>query len=170
MAILKSRRFILRPYRKGDEPSLIKNINHKSVSRYLKRVPYPYTKKDAAAWLRRLRTYTKTKTAVPFAIDINGKVIGGIGLENIEGHKAEIGYWLGKKYWGKGIMTEAVKLITNFAFKRLKLKRVYGTIFSPNKASARVLEKNGYKLEGILRKHYHKDGKIYDGLMYAKIK
>ena len=103
-------------------------------------------------------------------MDINGNVVGGIGLNNIEKHKAEIGYWLGKEYWDKGIMTEVVKLVTNFGFKRLKLRRIYAYIFIRNKASIRILKKNGYKCEGLLKKHHLKKGKFIDVLLYAKVK
>ena len=104
-------------------------------------------------------------------IDINGKVVGGLGLMNKEkNHKAEIGYWLGKKYWNKGIMTKAVKLMTDFGFKKLKLKRVYATVFPKNKASVRILEKSNYKLEGLMSKHHKKNGKYFDALLYARIK
>ena len=170
--IIKLRMFILRPYREGDEESLIKNINDKDIYRNTCRIPYPYTPEHAKAWINRCKNSAKKKkkTEVNFAIDINGKVIGGIGLRDITSHKAEIGYWLGKKYWGKGIATKAVQLITNFGFKQLKLKRIYAHIFSKNKASARLLEKNNYKREGLMRKYYLKNGKLLDAALYAKIK
>ena len=172
MVILKSKRFILRLYRKGDEKSLQKNINDRNVYRYTFRVPYPYKIKDAKYWIKRCIDLTKkrNKTSVNFAMDINGEVIGGIGLENIEKHKAEIGYWLAKRLWNQGIITEAVKLVTNFGFKKLKLKRIYATIHLKNKRSVRVLEKNGYKLEGFLKKNGLKDGKYFDTYIYAKTK
>ncbi|MFH0868271.1 MAG: GNAT family protein [Candidatus Woesearchaeota archaeon] len=168
--IIKSKKFILRPYRKGDEESLIKNINDKVIYRYTCNIPYPYKQKDAKQWIARCKKRNKKKTEINFAIDINRKVVGGAGFLNIENHKAEIGYWLGKKYWGKGIVTEAVKLVTNFGFKKLHLKRIYATVFLKNKASARVLEKNGYKREGIMRKFHLKDGKFLDAILYAKVK
>ena len=105
-----------------------------------------------------------------FAIDIEGKVIGGIGLDNIEGHEAEIGYWLGQQYSGKGIMTSAVKLVTEYGFSRLGLSRIYAYVFTFNKASARVLEKAGYKYEGKLRKNVLKEGRLIDNLLFAKVK
>ena len=170
--VLKSKNFILRPYKRGDEKSLTKNINDMYVYRYTLRIPYPFTLKDAKKWINRCIRQGKEllKKEINFTIDINGEASGGIGLRDIEKHKAEIGYWLAKKYWGKGIITEAVRLVTNFAFRNLKLKRVYAPIFIKNKASARVVEKNGYKREGILRKYYMKDGKIMDAMLYAKVR
>ncbi len=86
----------------------------------------------------------------------------------IEGHKAEIGYWLAEKHWGKGIMTGAVRIICRFGFEKLGLRRIYAAVFPGNRASARVLEKAGFVFEGRLRNLYEKGGKMIDGLMYAK--
>ena len=170
--ILKSRNFVLRPYKRGDEESLTKNINDRYVYRYTLRIPYPFTLKDAKKWVNRCIRQAKkpAKSEINFTIDIDGEASGGIGLRDIEKHKAEIGYWLAKKYWGKEIVTEAVRLVTNFAFRNLKLKRLYAPIFIKNRASARVLEKNNFKKEGVLRKHYLKDGKFFDCIMYAKVR
>ncbi|HLC62101.1 MAG TPA: GNAT family protein [Candidatus Nanoarchaeia archaeon] len=172
--IIKSKSFILRTYRKGDEKSLREHINNKEVSRFMSsRVPFPYKTKDAKWWIKHCSKLERTKNSneINFAIDINGKVVGGLGLMNKEkNHKAEIGYWLGKKYWNKGIMTKAVKLMTDFGFKKLKLKRVYATVFPKNKASVRILEKSNYKLEGLMSKHHKKNGKYFDALLYARIK
>lgn len=170
--IIKSKKFILRPYRKGDEKSSQKNINDKAIYRYTLRIPYPYTMKEAKKWISQCikSKKNKNKKEIHFAIDRNGEVIGGMGFTDIEKHKAEIGYWLGKKYWNKKIMTEAVKLMTNFGFNKLKLKRIYAKVNSKNKASTKVLENNSYKLEGLLRKDGIKKGKYIDALLYAKVK
>lgn len=170
--IIKTKDFTLRPFRKGDVKSLQKNINHKEIYRYTLRIPYPYTINDAKGWiaLNLKLSKKKKKEEINFAIDINNEVAGGIGLRDIKAHKAEIGYWLGKKYWNKGIMTKAVRLITDYAFKELRLCRVYAAIAPQNKASARVLIKSGYEIEGLLRKNEIKDGEICDSVMYAKIK
>ena len=172
MVIIKSKHFILRPFRKGDEKSLIEGINNKKIFRNTLGIPYPYTLKDAKKWIRKnLKEHKKEKpTEMHFVIDINGDVIGGIGFSEIESHQAEIGYWLAQKYWGKGIMTLAIKKVTNFGFEKLKLKRIYACVFPFNKASMRVLEKNGYKLEGILRKEIKKGKKLLDDYLFAKVK
>ena len=169
---IKSKRFILRPFRKGDEESLTRNINDKEVYRYTLRIPYPYKPSDAKKWIKYCAKEFKKKNRkeLPFAIELYGSVIGAVGFKNIEKHKAEIGYWLGRKYWNKGIITEALKLATNFGFRKLKLKRIYAPIFTKNKASARVLEKNGYKFEGILKKNCFKDEKFFDEALYAKVR
>lgn len=170
--ILKSKGFILRPYRKGDEKSIINNINDRDIYKYTLRIPYPYKPKNAKQWIAKCRKLAKKKkkTEINFAIDIKSNVIGGISLMNIENHKAEIGYWIGKKYWSRGIATEAVRLVTGFGFKKLGLRRIYAAIFIKNKSSARVLEKNNYKCEGLMKKYHQKDGRLLDVILYAKIK
>ena len=173
MAVIKSRYFILRPFKKGDEAGLIKNINNKIIYRNTSHIPYPYTLKDAREWIGKNSKELKKKKPkqINFVIDINNEVAGAVELDHIEEkHMAEIGYWLGKRYWNKGIMTQAVKLVTKFGFEKLKLRRIYAYIFSFNKSSVRVLEKNGYKSEGILRKNSKKDNKLLDGYLLAKVK
>jgi len=172
MVIIKSKKFILRPFRKGDEKSLIKHINNRTIAKNTLRIPYPYKLKDACWWINRNLKLNrkKKKTEINFAITANREVIGGIGLDRIYGHCAEIGYWLGKKYWGQGIMTEAVKLVTKYGFEKLGLRRIYAFTFPLNKASAGVLKNAGFKYEGKLRKHVKKGNKFLDDLLFAKVK
>jgi len=172
MTIIRSKRFVLRPYKRGDEASLRKSINNKKIYRNTLVIPYPYTLKHAKGWIEKnLKEAKKKKPAmVNFVIDINGEVVGAVGFHRIEGHKAEIGYWLAEKYWNKGIMTVTVKLVTKFGFNRLKLKRIYATVFPFNKASMQVLKNNNYKFEGVLRKYHKKDNKLLDAHFFAKVK
>ncbi len=169
--IIKSKNFILRPHRRGDEESLQKNINNKDIYMYTLRIPHPYNLSDADYWIRRCIRISKKKNkpSVHFAIDIGGEVVGGVGFD-IENSKAEIGYWLAKKFWNHGIMSEAIKLATDFGFDELKLRRIYANVFSANTASTRVLQRNGYKLEGEMKNYHIKDGKLMDALLYAKTK
>jgi RimJ/RimL family protein N-acetyltransferase len=170
--IIKSKQFILRPFKRGDEKSLAKNINNKKIYKNTLDIPYPYRLKDAKEWITKnlKESKKKTPTMINFVIDINGEVVGSASLSNIKEFKAEIGYWLAEKYWSRGIMTKAVKLVTKFGFDKLKLKRIYALVFPFNKASMRVLENNGYKLEGILRKNSKNDGKFLDDYLFAKVK
>ncbi len=173
MAIIRSKRFILRPFKKGDETSLMENINNKTIARNTLRIPYPYKLNDARWWVNHNLKLNrkKKKVEINFAIEINKEVVGGIGLDKMfYGHSAEIGYWLGKKYWGQGIMTEAVKLVTKYGFEKLGLTRIYAFVFLFNKASAAVLKNTGFKYEGKLKKHVKKDNKFLDDLIFAKVK
>lgn len=172
MATIYSKKFILRPFKKGDEDSLIRNINNRKIVDRTILISYPYKREDALFWINHNLKLDKAKkkTQINFAIDIGGDVVGGIGLNIKKGYKASIGYWLGEKYWGQGIMTTAVKLITKYGFTKLGLRRIYGCVFLFNKASARVLEKAGYKFEGKLRNNTKKGNKLIDDLMFAKVK
>ena len=83
---------------------------------------------------------------------------------------AEIGYWLGEPFWGRGIATAALRAVTDYAFAQHDLVRLHAAVYEWNPASARVLEKVGYVLEGRLRKSVTRDGQTIDGLLYARIR
>ena len=168
--IIKTKNFILRPFKMSDAEDIAKNINDKIISRNTATIPYPYTLKDAKWWLNKRAKRSREKH-VNFAIVIDGEVGGSVGLNDIEkGYKAEVGYWLARKHWGKGIMPEAVKVIVDFGFKKLKLKRIWAGVYSFNPPSKRVLEKNGFKLEGTLIKDVKKGNKLFDKYILAKVK
>jgi RimJ/RimL family protein N-acetyltransferase len=93
-----------------------------------------------------------------------------VGLSDIEGHKAGVGYWLAESFWGRGITTKALRLATRYGFDEVGLRRIYAHVFPFNAASMRVLEKNAYKPEGRLRKEVEKDGRLYDMFLYAKVR
>lgn len=171
MVTLKSRRFVLRPFRRGDEESLQANINNPNIYRYTLHIPYPYTMKDAREWVDSNLKSRKDSdgSRIHFALDMGGEVVGSIGLTNIDGHKAEVGYWLAEKHWNKGIMPKALSLVEKYAFGEMGLRRIYAKVFEPNKRSVRALEKSGYSLEGEMRKEIVKDGKYYDVLLYSKV-
>ena len=171
MPTLKSKQFILRSYRDTDAKDIAKNINNLKVSRYMTHVPYPYSLKDAKAFLQRIKAKNKKGLKVSLAIAVGKEVVGGITLMAIaKGHKAEMGYWLAPKLWGRGIMSEAVKKVVKYAFGKLKLKRVCAYVMIPNKGSQKVLVKAGFKKEGLLKKHGRKDGKFLDMYIYGKTK
>jgi len=171
--VIKTKRFVLRPWKQTDTQSLVKHVNHPKIALYTLSIPYPYTTKDARAWLRRMNSkrHLVDPTALYWAIEIDGQAVGGISLHRITaGHKAELGYWLGAAYWGQGIMSAAVKIVKDFGFKTFKLKRLWAGCFTINPASRRVLEKNGFKLEGVLHKEHQKNGRFVDDGIFAIIK
>ncbi len=170
--IVIGKNLILRPLRKGDEFSLAKNINDKIIAKNTSRTPYPYKLKDGKKWVAKvLKQYKIRKPAqLSLAIDFKGEVVGGIGLSTIEGHQASVGYWLAKPFRGQGITTRALKRITNYGFNQLKLKRIYAKTFLFNPASSRVLEKAGFKFEGVLKKDTKKGKKYLDVNLFAKVK
>lgn len=173
MTTIKAKKFILRSIEKDDAENIAKYANDKVVYRNTLVIPYPYRLKDAEDWIKQNLKRYKEKNPENFvlAIDIDGEFAGAIGIHNIrEGHKAELGYWLGRKFWGRGIMTEAVKEISQLAFKKFGLRRCYAHVFTWNKASARVLEKSGFKFEGTLKKDAKKNGKFLDHHVFARVK
>jgi RimJ/RimL family protein N-acetyltransferase len=159
---------VLRPWQTGDEDGLVRHANDRGVWINLRdRFPYPYTHADAEAWIR---IATGRTPPTDFAITVDGQPVGGVGLmlqEDIQRCGAEIGYWLGRDFWGRGLATAAVRAVTDHAFRGHGLVRVYATVFAENAASVRVLEKVGYRLEGRLRRAAIKDGVVHDTLMYA---
>ena len=161
----------LRSWEWRDRDAIVRHANNRNVSINLRdHFPFPYTHADARNWLE---TVVGLKPETTFAITIDDEVIGGIGftIQNDVGHRsAEIGYWLGEEFWGRGIATEALSAVTEHAFSTYDLCRIYAHVFEWNPASARVLEKAGYELEGRLRKSVTKDGRTIDRLMYAIIR
>jgi len=173
MTIIKTKKFTLRPYRKGDNVSLVKNINNRKISRNTLSIPYPYKMSNARSWINYnvKLDKKKKKEEINFVIDVGGEVAGSIGLRKIKmGHMAEMGYWMGEKYRGQGIMTSVLKEITKYGFKELKLRRMEIGIFPFNEASKRVAEKAGYQYEGRMRKYVLKNKKFMDALLFAKVR
>lgn len=157
----------------SDKDSIVKNANNKLIYKYTLNIPYPYSPKNAISWIKQESSYFRQKNPknIVFGIELDGSIVGAVGIHKIEqGHKAEIGYWLGQDYWGRGIMTDVVKKASDFAFKEFKLKRLFACVFTGNEGSARVLEKNGYVYEGTLKKNVMKDNKSIDERIYALIK
>jgi RimJ/RimL family protein N-acetyltransferase len=161
----------LRPFRPEDAESIVRYANDRGVWLNLRdRFPHPYTPADAEKWLHLASTLP---AGSQFAITVGDNVVGGIGLhmqEDVHRLSAEIGYWLGRPFWGRGIATAAVRAVTAHAFATFDLCRLYAMVFEWNPASRRVLEKAGYTLEGRLRRSIVKDGKIIDAFLYAAIR
>lgn len=149
----------------------MRHANNKNVWLNLRdRFPHPYTLADARNWLDMV---VGIKPETNFAIAIDDEVVGGVGytIQPDVGHRsAEIGYWLGESYWGRGIATEALIAVTEHAFSNSSLCRLYAHVFAWNPASARVLEKAGYTFEGRLKKSVTKNGQTIDQLMYAIVR
>jgi RimJ/RimL family protein N-acetyltransferase len=168
---LKLTRCTIRDWRMDDVESLAKHANNRRVSITLRdRFPHPYTVEDAKNFIERAMSSQPERN---FCIEIGGAAVGGIGLtigEDVYRHTAEFGYWLAEKFWGKGIMTEAVSAFVTYCFENFPLNRMFASAYASNPASARVLEKAGFVFEGRLHKNVIKDGQILDSLLYAKTK
>ena len=161
-------KIILREFEPDDIDSIVKHASNFNVSKYLTaKFHYPYKTEHAEWWIN-----VGSKIGQHRAIDINGECVGAIGITFSEGehlYSCQIGYWLGQSHWGKGIATEALSIMTNEAFSRYRIVRLYAPVYSPNKASMRVLEKCGYLLEGIMVKSVYKNNIFMDEHIYAKL-
>jgi [ribosomal protein S5]-alanine N-acetyltransferase len=160
----------LRPWREDDAASLAAHANNREVWINLRdRFPHPYTLEHAHQWIARAATL---EPGTQLAVEVEGHAAGGIGLEpqhDIERVSAEIGFWLGERFWGHGIMTAAVGALSEHALNERGLLRLYAWVLEWNPASMRVLEKSGYTREAWLRKAAIKDGRIVDRVLYARI-
>lgn len=168
---LQGNGFLLRAWQPGDETSLQSHANNPKVSAFLRdRFPDPYTMHDALFWVGAVKDQSPL---ISFAIIINGEACGGIGIEPFNDESritAEIGYWLGEQHWGKGIMTEALKLVTAYAFEHFTLIRIEAGVYDKNAASMKILEKAGYIKEAVLRRSIIKNGEVMDKHMYVIFK
>jgi RimJ/RimL family protein N-acetyltransferase len=160
----------VRSWRADDVASLVAQANNRKIWMNLRdRFPHPYSKSDGQAFIRASR---KMDPECNFAIAVDGQAVGGIGLHlqgDVDRVSAEVGYWLGEAYWGRGIVTEALVAITEYGIRRHGLTRIFALPFAYNAASCRVLEKAGYVLESRLRRSAIKDGRIIDQFQYAFI-
>jgi [ribosomal protein S5]-alanine N-acetyltransferase len=163
---------VVRHYRGTDAPSLARQANDRRIWRNLRdRFPHPYGLGDAESFIAMATTMSPVTF---FAIAIDDQVVGGIGYtlhEDVERVSAEVGYWLGTEFWGRGVMTSALDAVTRYAFAQHEdLRRLYAVPFAWSAASVQVLEKVGYRLEGRMRQSAVKDGQVTDQLLYAIVR
>ena len=156
----------------SDATSLVHHADNAEVARQLRdRFPHPYRREDARAFLS-VVSGADPPTNFAIVMHDSGDACGGVGFvrgSDIERFSAEVGYWLGQAWWGRGIATEALRIITDYAFERLGLLRVFAVPFADNLRSIRVLEKAGYQHEGILHASCVKYGQPRDQAMYARL-
>jgi len=161
---------VLRAWWKSDAPSLVQHANNRNVAQHLRdRFPHPYTRAHASAFLGHVAAADVTTN---FAIVVDDIAVGGIGYirgSDVERFSAEVGYWLGEAYWGRGIMTAAVVRLTQHLFDDVKLLRAFALPLADNQGSIRVLEKAGYGREALLRASCVKYGQPRDQYLYARI-
>lgn len=158
----------LRPWQMSDAERLAILANNVNIAKFMRNVfPHPYSIDNAKMFLE---TALKEEKRF-FAITVNDEVIGGTGIhpqDDIFANNAEIGYWIGEPYWGKGYMSEAIKLITDQAFENFPINRVWLRIYGNNPRSMKIAEKAEYKLEAKFEKTLLKNGELLDEYIYAK--
>jgi ribosomal-protein-alanine N-acetyltransferase len=165
--------FELRKWRPEDAASIARHADNEKIARNLRDAfPHPYTLQDAQFFVERCAASDETRQ-LNRAIAVNGEAVGSIGLtlgSDVYRRSAELGYWLAEAFWGKGIMTEAVRRLCAEAFARFDIVRIFAEPYTYNTGSRRVLEKAGFTLEGIMRNGVTKRGKVLDYCMYALLR
>jgi len=160
--------FTLRPWNLDDLDHLVIIANNVNIAKYLtNQFPHPY-KRESGEWF--IKNATSQDPIHIMAIDVEGKAVGAIGLhtkDDVSIKNLEMGYWLGEAYWGKGIMTEAIKEMTTYGFKNYDINRIYARPFGNNIGSQKALEKAGYELEARFKDTIFKNGEYLDELFYA---
>ncbi len=160
--------FSLRSFATTDLDSLVFHANNFNIAKYMTDwFPFPYTNEAGKAFIE---FATKDYPIHIFAIDIEGRAVGGIGIHpqtDIFRKNAELGYWLAEEFWGNGIISKAIPQMIKFAFETYDIKRIFARPFGTNIASQKVLEKNGFKLEARLEKTIFKNEEFLDELIYS---
>ncbi len=169
---IETERLVLRPWRVEDQEPLARHANNRKVSINLRDLfPYPYTLEHARQWIA-------LQTSIPdppqnLVIEHAGEFVGNVGfhtLEDVHRFTAEVGYWLGEDFWGRGFASEALAGFTDYVFASFHFQRLEAWIFSSNPASGRVLEKAGYEYEATLRQSVFKEGRFLDTLVYVRFR
>lgn len=166
---LATARTLLRPWHVDDRPALLRHADDPAVARTLRLVPSPYDDAAASAWLAYAAASPPPEGV--WAIEVGGEAVGCVGLErgpDIGRHALEVGYWLGRAVWGRGLATEVVRAVTGAAWAEPDVARVHASVFGHNVASMRVLEKAGYRREAVLARAGVKDGRAFDRVVYAR--
>ncbi len=163
----------LRKVTKADAQSIYEHAKDREISRYTF-IPHPYKREDALHFIKFTHLQMKKGKEYHLGIELKatGQIIGMIGMMQIsrKHRRAEVGYWLGKSYWGKGYAAEALRLMLRFGFEQLKLVRITAGVMHPNLTSARMLEKAGFTFEGRLRKNFMQHSQWLDELRYGILK
>jgi len=172
---IRGKNIILRRLKLRDFYDLYLLLNDSSISKYYTSLNYPFNLLSAIKYVlkRKILTMLNYKTNLRFAIQLKGqnKLVGEIGLyNNFKDKNCEISYWIGKEYRGKGICSESISLILNFAFNELKMNKIIARTIEYNIISKKLLEKHGFKLEGVLTKNRYYKGNFYDEFIYGLLK
>lgn len=162
----------LRRWRPDDRASLQRHADDAEVARYTShRFPHPYTEADAVRFLRSQQR--RRKGELSLAIEVEGEACGGVAAhagEGVDEHVAELGYWIGRRHWGNGVMGQVVAAFWPLAMRELRLYRLFARVVAENEASARLLQRQGFELEGRMRNAVFKHGQLADSLLFARVR
>lgn len=173
MAYFKTERLVLRPLQLKDAERVEELAKDYDVAKTTLNIPHPYPAGGAKEYIQRVTEAEKNGEIVCLAITQkeNETFLGIINIkEDVKHHRGELGYWIGKPYWGQGYCTEAVKALIPFSFEELKLNKLFATAFTANQGSWKVMEKSGLKYEGTLKQHVHRSGRYFDLAYYGLLR
>lgn len=167
--------FLLRPYRASDVESLQRNINDKRVARDVSNIPFPYSIADARSWLELMQdSITPHSSRVDFVIDVDGEVAGSVAFINVDRHKAQVSAWVSPQYWRRGLSLNALRMLVQFGFETLGLVRIYAYHYTENRRTAGLLEKAGFRFEGVHEKEWLKvingEVRLFDSNYYSIVR
>jgi ribosomal-protein-alanine N-acetyltransferase len=163
---LETARLRLRPYSEADLAELVPLVGTREVAATTLRIPHPYNEQHARDFFVLAEEVGRIWLAITLRSD--GRQIGGAGLYLDEPHQhAELGYWLGVPYWGKGYATEAAREMLRYGFENLNLHRIHASHFKHNPASGTILKKLGMRYEGCQREHLRKWDQFVDSELYG---
>ncbi len=169
---MEGKGYAIREWRFSDCESLAFQANNGKIwENVMDHFPHPYTRRDAMNYIRMVRAMPGPP--MRFAIEIDGKAAGSIGFSSegdIERVTAEIGYWLGEEYWGRGIMSGVVEQTARYAFATFPFGKLFAYVFDYNTASMKVLEHAGFKLEAVLHKAAIKNNRLIDFYYFSKMR
>ncbi|MGA8153171.1 MAG: GNAT family protein [Terriglobales bacterium] len=166
---LHTKRLLLRPFTRNDIPELVPLIGAREVAATTRRIPYPYTEADAEEFVAQAQVGAEINLGIWLLAGLS-LVGGGILRPDLNHQHAELGYWIGVPYWGKGYATEAAQELVRYGFQELRLHRIYASHTANNPASGKVLSKVGMQREGRMRGHLVKWGQYQDLEFYGMLR
>jgi len=173
LPILNAEDLTLRPFKKKDIPDIVRLAGDKKIYETTLNIPHPYSDKDAKSWLKFQKENLEAGKLVTYAVTLaeTGGLVGSVSLTvNKRQNQAELGYWIGRPYWGGGYATRAARRLIQFGFEEMGLNRIHAHYMVKNPASGKVMKKVGMSYEGRLRQAVLKDGEYEDIEVYAILK
>jgi RimJ/RimL family protein N-acetyltransferase len=170
---LETPRLRLRPFHSGDIDDVTRLANDEELSRYIPAIPHPYPRQAAAEWLATHQEKFSFGQELVLAVTekTDGTLVGAVGLILTPEHRrAELGYWIGRRFWGRGYATEAGKAMLEYGFEVIGLETIFANHLAPNTASGRVMLKLGMKYHGTRPRYYLHRGQFYDAAMYGIVR
>ncbi|WP_135557058.1 GNAT family N-acetyltransferase [Paenibacillus cymbidii] len=175
---LETERLALRLFELADAPEVQRLAGAAEVARTTLSIPHPYPDGAAEAWIERTRQVYASGSIHAFAVEAKvpplsretGELAGCVSLRVNGAHRhAELAYWIGRPFWGRGYATEAARAVVRYGFGELKLNRIFAAAMTSNPASSRVMAKLGMKHEGTFSQHIWKDGSFADLVYYGVV-